>query len=627
ITPYSEYRLHSVELFQGELPLGALAALIVVLLPLQWLFGRLAPKWRFSEGELLFMFVMGFAGIMVYHIGMMGLFLSIISSPDYFASPENRYELYLLPHLPRWAIVSNWGREMTWFYTGLPPGRSIPWGVWVGPLFWWWSFFLAFLLLCSAITSVLRRQWFDNEKIRFPQAEIPLALVEGAEGKSGLPTVMRSSRFWLGFTLAGGVLVWNIGSYFSNIWPRIDVSQYLPITMNMGLNIGVSQIIPDPFVIGISYLVDTNVLASVWFFYLLMKAQLAVQATIGYTSGQTDLWTTSDNLSGWQTLGGLFAIVLWGLWMSRTHLAAVWRKAWNQPGGVDDSNELVSHRASVISIPVCSLYMIGWLIQLGLSPGVAVVLLVSLIILVIGATRIVAESGMLIVGTPVTAQGITLRTFGDQALGPENIVGLAVTLAAFRMVEGYPMAMTMHAARLGDAASVKRRPLLMAILIGSAVAMVVMALTTIWLAYNGGAFNFGAHHAFKQMYEAYDHMTSRIRNPLPFDWRLFAHFGGGAAFVMSLITLRLRFGWSLLNPIGYCTATTFYHNSIWSGVFIAWAIKVIVNRMGGLNLYLKWRPMFIGLVAGHVVGAVLCLAVDWIWFPGEGHDIRTMIYF
>ena len=33
-TPFSEYRLHSVELFQGELPLGALATLVVILLPL-----------------------------------------------------------------------------------------------------------------------------------------------------------------------------------------------------------------------------------------------------------------------------------------------------------------------------------------------------------------------------------------------------------------------------------------------------------------------------------------------------------------------------------------------------------------------------------------------------------------
>jgi len=136
VTPYSEYRLHSVELFQGQLPLGALATLVVIVLPLQWLLARFFPAWRLRESEILFMFSMGFAGLMVYHIGMMGLFLSMVSSPEYFASPENQYARYLLPYLPAWAIVPNSNSAMTWFYTGLPAGAAIPWRVWVGPLFW-----------------------------------------------------------------------------------------------------------------------------------------------------------------------------------------------------------------------------------------------------------------------------------------------------------------------------------------------------------------------------------------------------------------------------------------------------------------------------------------------------------
>jgi hypothetical protein len=129
------------------------------------------------------------------------------------------------------------------------------------------------------------------------------------------------------------------------------------------------------------------------------------------------------------------------------------------------------------------------------------------------------------------------------------------------------------------------------------------------------------------MYEAYDHMTSRIRAPYPQDWRIFAHFGGGAIFVGFLTFLRYRLGWDALNPIGFCTATTFYHDAMWSGMFLTWLIKLIIQRLGGLDLYLKLKPFFIGLVAGHVAGGIVCLAVDWIWFPGIGHDIRTMIYF
>jgi len=628
VTPYSEYRLHSVELFQGQLPLGALATLVVIVLPLQWLLARFFPAWRLRESEILFMFSMGFAGLMVYHIGMMGLFLSMVSSPEYFASPENQYARYLLPYLPAWAIVPNSNSAMTWFYTGLPTGAAIPWRVWVGPLFWWWSFFFAFLVLCGSLTAILRKQWFDHEKIRFPQAEVTLALVEGSGGASGLNTVSGSPPFWVGFALSAGILVWNSVSYFRPIWPRIDFSQMAPWMLNFGPGFGVVDLVPDPFVIGISYLVDVKILFSVWFFFLLGRVQQAVQVKTGYVSGQTDLWTTSDNLSGWQSLGGLFFVVFWFLWMSRAHLKRVLRHALHpETSQEDDSNEMLSYRMSLILLFACSVYMVLWLIHLGLDWYVALVFFVALVVLVLGITRIVAETGMPLVGSPVTAQGITTRLFGDAALGPSNIAGLAVTYAAFRMVEGYPMPVTMHAARLGDSAGASRRTLFGAVLFGSVAAMVVMSVVTIALAYNGGAFNFGAHHAFHQMYEAYDHMTSRIRSPYPWDWRLFAHFGGGALFVGLLTFLRYRFGWDSLNPIGFCTATTFYHSAIWSGVFITWAIKIIIHKIGGLSLYRRCYPFFIGLVAGHVAGAIFCLAVDWIWFPGAGHDIRTMIYF
>jgi hypothetical protein len=480
LTPFAEYRLHSVELFQGELPLGALASLVIVILPIQWLLGRFAPRWRFSEAEILFMFVMAFAGIMVYHIGMMGLFLSIISSPDYFASSENRYTEYLLPYLPRWAIVPNDHFEMTWFYTGLPAGERLPWQVWWGPLFWWWSFFLAFLVLCGALTAILRKQWFDYEKIRFPQAEVPLALVEGAGGEKGRPQITKSSPLWAGFILAGGVLVWNVGNYFYPIWPRLDISQMAPLVLNLGPKIDSLAFVPDPLVIGISYLVDTKVLFSVWFFRLFALVQRALQVQTGYVSAQTDMWTTSDNLSGWQSLGGLFFIVFWGVWMSRAHLRTVWRHALHPERSPDtDSNELVSYRLSLILLFACSVYIVMWLCHLGLTLPVATVFFLVLVVLVVGVTRIVAETGMPLVGAPVTAQGITMRLFGDTGLGASNIAGLAVTYAAFRMIEGYPMPMTMHAARLGDAKSTPRRALFLAILLGSAAAMVVMSITTL----------------------------------------------------------------------------------------------------------------------------------------------------
>lgn len=622
LTPYAEYRMFSVELFHGELPIGALATLVVVLVPLNWLLARIRPRWRISVPELVFMFIMGFAGLMVYHIGTMGLFLSMISSPHYLASPENRYEEFIHPYLNSWVVPTNLNREMTCFYVGLPPGQGIPWGAWAIPLFWWWSLFVAFLLVCCGLTAILRKQWFDHEKVTFPQAEITLSLVEGSGEGNGLPEVMRSRLFWWGALVPFAFIVWNIVNYFTPLWPKILFSQvetsiYVPYMRD-------TYVKPDFFTIGFAYLVDTHIVFSLWFFRILIMLQNGLYTRMGVQAAtRNDLWTTFNTLTAWQCLGGLVVWILWTLWMGRRHVRAVWQRAWNPGKGADDANELLSYRTSLVCLVGGLCYLWLWLVYVGMPWYIALLFLSALVVLVIGVTRIVAESGMPFVGAPVTPQGITFRAIGDANLAPQSFVSLALSLAAFRMIEGYPMPMVMHSARLGDVVKGRRRSLFVAIFAGSVIAMVLMSLATIYLAYNGGAFNFGGHHAFKQMREAYDHIVARMQDPWPRDLTLYGHFLGGALFIGGLVFARYRFNFNALHPVGFFTAGTFYHSVSAMSFLIAWLAKVLITRIGGFHAYRKCKPFFIGLIAGQVAGAILSLVVDYFFFFGQGHDICT----
>ncbi len=40
----------------------------------------------------------------------------------------------------------------------------------------------------------------------------------------------------------------------------------------------------------------------------------------------------------------------------------------------------------------------------------------------------------------------------------------------------------------------------------------------------------------------------------------------------------------------------------WFGIFLAWLVKAIVLRYGGVVLYRKVRPLFVGLILGTCVG-------------------------
>ena len=56
-------------------------------------------------------------------------------------------------------------------------------------------------------------------------------------------------------------------------------------------------------------------------------------------------------------------------------------------------------------------------------------------------------------------------------------------------------------------------------------------------------------------------------------------------------------------------------------VFIAWACKSAVLRLGGAPLYRRLKPFFIGLVLGYFTAIGLSFFIDMIWFPGQGHPL------
>ena len=59
-----------------------------------------------------------------------------------------------------------------------------------------------------------------------------------------------------------------------------------------------------------------------------------------------------------------------------------------------------------------------------------------------------------------------------------------------------------------------------------------------------------------------------------------------------------------------------------SSIFIVWLIKTVILRIGGLELYRKTIPLFLGILLGYLIGIGLGVIVDAIWFPGQGHFIH-----
>ncbi len=71
------------------------------------------------------------------------------------------------------------------------------------------------------------------------------------------------------------------------------------------------------------------------------------------------------------------------------------------------------------------------------------------------------------------------------------------------------------------------------------------------------------------------------------------------------MVLRARFTWWIFHPVGYAMANTNTMNQVWMPFFIAWLLKTLVLRYGGIRLYRQSLPFFYGLIMGDFIAGGL----------------------
>ena len=77
-----------------------------------------------------------------------------------------------------------------------------------------------------------------------------------------------------------------------------------------------------------------------------------------------------------------------------------------------------------------------------------------------------------------------------------------------------------------------------------------------------------------------------------------------------LMIARWRYVWWPLHPLGYPIGPHWIMTALWFNMFLAWLIKVVVLKYGGVGLYLKTRPFFFGMILGHISPGGFYLIVD-----------------
>ncbi|MBT5873747.1 MAG: hypothetical protein HOH43_10030, partial [Candidatus Latescibacteria bacterium] len=154
--PYCMYIMRGPRMTLSHMSVAALILFFIVIFFVQIPLQRWKPSWAFSKTELMVLFSMTLMASTIPGKAFVDYFLGLVSTPNYYVSPENRWQDVFFEILPGWLVAPPESARA--FYEGRL-GASDPWDGWITPLFWWMNMLAAMFLVTSCITGIFRRQW------------------------------------------------------------------------------------------------------------------------------------------------------------------------------------------------------------------------------------------------------------------------------------------------------------------------------------------------------------------------------------------------------------------------------------------------------------------------------------
>ena len=616
--PYSLYHLHSSQWAISYLPLSVVFfffALVLLNLGVR----RLRRTLALSRTELVVVFAMALVGAAIPTWGTASYLVSLIATPfSHHATVENQWAAYLHRHLHDWLVPKD-ELALRWFHLGLPRGEEIPWHVWAAPLAWWTAFLFSVFLLCHCLVVAFRRQWVEHERLSFALMEVPLHMTQEPEPGRHLPPFLRSRLFWLGFGVPTFMVLWNAIHYFDPGIPQIPTN-WGGVSLGQGFPSFVLHV--NFALIGFTFFIHREVAFSIWFFVFLSMIEEGVLNNLGYTIGGREVYTLGMPAIGWQSFGAMVVLVASMAWMARRHLGGIVRGAFSRRRGPEEAEEMMSYRSLVLCAVGSLAFIVGFLRHSGLEWHVLAAFLFAVLVLYLGVTRIVVEGGLLFIRGPLIAQTFTHYALGSHSVSAASSASLGMHYSWQHELKGFFMAAAAHGAKLSDAARRQRRGMTWVILWAGLLALVVSTVFTVWMAYQWGAIKFGGWIFGRGATIGYDEVIRHVRNPHGPDVARLTFLGIGAALMALVTLLHYRFPWWPLHPIGLPVAICSYPvTHFFPNVFLGWAAKTLVIRLGGIRLYERAKLFFLGIILGFFTGCGVSFLIDMIWFTGRGHPL------
>jgi len=566
---------------------------------------RAMPHAAFSQGELLTIYTMLAISTGLAGLDGVGILSQMMPHGAWFGTIQH-WDPFL-GAFPHWLVVTD-KEAVRGHYIGNTTFYRLPiLKVWIVPMLAWTGFITLLLFVANCINVLVRGQWADSERLTFPIIWLPIEMTEEGVGTS----LFRNRLLWAGFTIAAGLSLWNGLAFLYPSLPSLPlgITDLKPFfTAKPWNSVEWFPITFYPLAIGLSFLLPLDLLFSCWFFFLFWTMQ-------GIVSNAMSWDTTPDfpfiKEQGFGSIVGLFCFYLWS---GRKTYSAIWRNALAsfKPGAAPQRTaEALSDRTALLGIALGILGLIAFCLTAGVAWWVAAFFFALYLPTIAVITRIRAE-----LGAPVHdfhfmgPDAMLTRLAGSATLKPADMAFFTFTFSLTRAHRSDTMPVGLEGLQMAKLRQMDARRMFAAIMI----ATVLGTLGAFWAfehqAYALGAaskFNQGSGHAMQAFQRTNSWFTGSL-DPRPNGQASFAMFIG-LITTLTLFALRLRFFGFPFHPIGYAISSSWAINLVWMPMFIAWILKGLTLRYGGLPTYRRFVPFFLGLILGDcVMGSIWALA-------------------
>ncbi|CAN5400804.1 hypothetical protein BH09PLA1_BH09PLA1_36270 [soil metagenome] len=641
LTPYNDYALNNTFLIGNNLPIGVMMLLFAVVLinaPLS----RWWPDRVLTSGEIAVAFTMTLVSCCLPSSGLLRYLAPNLVVPMRQAAQKPDFlRLLETMNLPRWiwptfesASPRDWSHDPLvegftgrWDGTGAPPYRA-----WLVPAFTWGIFIFATFGAMMCLCAIVRRQWFENERLPFPLAQIELALIEAPPRGKFLNSILSQRSFWLAFAAVFMLHLWRglarvLPKYFVDIPVGYDLDQVLtspPWTYcDRLLKVAVIYFT----VVGVTYFVSSHVAFSLFFFYILLNVWRMINGTFW---GDHETYGVND-----ETFCGAIAFAIIVLWIARRHWAMVIRQALrgHKPG--EPQEPYLPYPIAFWLMIACLIVMTVWLTLAGCSVSGAIALVVLLMTAWLVIARIIAETGLVHGALRISLvrpwQMLVTAGFAKPVAVESFYLG-SILQATFYDYREVITVYATHGMKVLDQTTRPTNPtpgqgvpapariyrrafalMFLALFVG----YIVSFASTLWTEYRYAWTQDVSHTIPINGWGADQNVGLQVvDSTINYDRGQYhpqhspvLHFTIGGVLTTALAFLRLRFAWWPLHPIGFLIVGTFPSQHLWFSIFLGWLLKLLIVRFGGARFYTACKPFFIGLIVGEGFAAGFWLVV------------------